>query len=483
MSENQRVLWAGRFRRIPSDEVLSFTSSLTVDRRIAWYDVIGSIAHADMLAATGIITASDGETISKGLRMLLASVQAGKVDFDPDLEDVHTNVEFMLTKLVGEAGGRLHTARSRNDQVATDFRMFLRDSVLDVSISLLDLERVLVDLAKQNDDTLMPGFTHMQHAQPVTLAHHLLAHLQRLHRDATRLWDAYQRMNWCPLGSAALAGTTFPIDRNMTASALGFYGPCANSMDAVSDRDFCAEFNFDAALAMDHLSSISEEIVMWSTPEFGFVEVSDAYSTGSSIMPQKKNPDIAELIRGRTSVVSGNLASMLNLLKGLPLTYNRDLQEDKGLAISAADILETSLRMMAPMLSTLRVDRDRMREAAMQGYLNATELADYLVAKGVPFRTAHEITGRIVRYAIDAKKRLEDLSLSELRRFSDLIDPEVLMVLPVRSCVERRTSFGGTSAAAVKDQIRDAEADLQKHRDKIEGERRRLEKLFGELTA
>jgi argininosuccinate lyase len=482
MSENQRVLWAGRFQRIPSDEVLAFTSSLAVDRRIAWYDVVGSLAHARMLTTQGIVAPEDGAAIRQGLKSILASLQTGSAEFDPKLEDVHTNIEFMLTRLVGEAGAHLHTARSRNDQVATDFRMFLRDSVLELSSLILDLETVLIDLARQNDDTIMPGFTHMQHAQPVTLAHHLLAHAQRLRRDAARLWDAYQRINWCPLGSAALAGTTFPIDRDMTASALGFYGPCANSMDGVSDRDFCAEFCFTGALAMDHLSSLAEEIVLWSTPEFGFVEVSDAYATGSSIMPQKKNPDVAELIRGRSSLVSGNLSSLLTLLKGLPLAYNRDLQEDKALTIAAADTLGQSLRMMAPLLSTLQFDRERMSHAATMGYLNATELADYLVAKGIPFRTAHEITGRTVRYAIGASKKLEELSLDELRQFSELIDVDALKVLPLRRCVDRRISYGGTAPEAVRLQIKNAESDLRKQRDAIEKEKQRLQKLFDDLT-
>jgi len=457
----QKVLWSGRFQEIASDQTLTFTSSLSVDHRLARYDIIGSIAHARMLGEQGILPRADVDEILRGLKELLKDLDEGKLCFDEKLEDVHSNIEFLLVDRIGEAGGRLHTARSRNDQVATDFRMFLRDALLGIAGLITDLQLALIDRAAHNLDTVMPGFTHTQHAQPVTLAHHLMAHEARFQRDLERFLDCYQRLNLCPLGASALAGTTYPIDRDFTAKALGFDGPCANSMDAVSDRDFVVEFCSCCSLTMVHLSSLCEELVLWSSPEFGFAEVSDAFATGSSIMPQKKNPDVAELVRGRSSLAFGDLISILTLLKGLPLTYNRDLQEDKGIALRSSDTLAACLDITGQMVTSTTFRPEAMLAATEKGYLNATELADYLVAKGVPFRNAHEITGKAVRYAIEKDKRLEELSPQELRRFSNLIGADVKDILTVQSCVQRRTSFGGTSPQAVKAQINSAVAAVR----------------------
>ena len=480
---SQRVLWSGRFKEIASDQTLAFTSSLAVDRRLAWYDVMGSIAHAQMLSRQGVLPPLEVSKIVEGLKGLLDDIENDALHFSEKLEDVHTNVEFQLTERVGEAGARLHTARSRNDQVATDFRMFLRDQVLEMCAAIADLQSALIKMAKGHLDTIMPGFTHMQHAQPVSLAHHLLAHVQRLQRDTERFLQAYGRINLCPLGASALAGTTYPIDRRFTAEALGFKEPTENSLDSVSDRDFASEFVFCTSLLMTHLSSISEEIVIWSTPEFSFVEVSDAFSTGSSIMPQKKNPDVAELIRGRTGITFGNLMSLLTMNKALPLAYNRDLQEDKGLVLSASDTALQSARIMASMLTTLTFNRTRMREAAEKGYLNATELADYLVTKGVPFRRAHEITGKVVRHAIDKDKRLEELGLEELRHYSDSIMADVFDVLPVEKCVERRTSYGGTARKAVETQLSKAQKAMRLSIEHAKAERGRLDLAFRSLLS
>ena len=478
---SKQVLWSGRFNRIASDRTLAYTSSISVDRRLAWYDVVGSMAHAQMLGRQGILPQVDVDKIVKGLRSILKQIEQGQLTFSEKLEDVHTNIEFLLTESIGEAGARLHTARSRNDQVATDLRMYLRDATLEAVELVGAMQLTLIKRAKENLETVMPGFTHMQHAQPVSLAHHLMAHEARLQRDASRFLDSYQRLNLCPLGAAALAGTTYPIDRHYTAKALGFAAPTSNSMDSVSDRDFAAELLFCCASTMTHLSSMSEELVIWSSPEFGFAEVSDANATGSSIMPQKKNPDVAELMRGRSARVIGDLGSMLVLLKGLPLTYNRDLQEDKTLTFSTLDVLLPSLEIAEGMFSTVEFDRERMLTACERGYLNATELADYLVAKGIPFRTAHEITGRVVRKAIDQGKRLEEMSLAEMRKFSDRIEEDIYQVLPLRSCMDRRCSYGGTSPVAVRRQIERAEDEVMAARTKARKEKRRLLRAFSRL--
>ncbi len=436
-----------------------------------------------MLAKQGILPKSDVHSMVNGLHDLLEELETGDFRFSEKLEDVHTNVEFRLTERIGETGARLHTARSRNDQVATDFRMFLRDYTLETCSLIANLQKVLITKAEEHVDTVMPGFTHMQHAQPVTLAHHLLAHVARLQRDLERCLDSYPRLNVCPLGSAALAGTTFPIDRNYVARSLGFKAPCENSMDGVSDRDFAAEYGFVAALCMMHLSSLCEEIVLWSSPEFGFVEVSDAFATGSSIMPQKKNPDVAELVRGRSSVALGELTSLLTMMKALPLTYNRDLQEDKARVFAIADTLTSCLSIAASMVATLKYDRDRMLTACSKGHLNATELADYLVVKGIPFRHAHEITGKAVRHAIEKDFGLQDLTLKELRGFSNVIQKDVFKALSVQSCVERRTSYGGTAPSVVREQLRRARSASLAGERKAEMESKRLKTAYSKLLA
>jgi argininosuccinate lyase len=482
LSNDQKVLWSGRFKEGAAESTLAFTSSLDVDQRLASYDVMGSIAHARMLARQGIISKEDGEKIEAGLKEILAQVEDGTLPIDPKLEDIHSNVEFLLTDKVKDAGARLHTARSRNDQVVTDVRMFLRDAVLDTVIAIMGLEKALIDTAKENAETLMPGFTHMQHAQPITVGHHLMAHQARLQRDAERLMDSYQRLNVSPLGSAALAGTTYSIDRRYTAKLLGFEAPCANSIDGVSDRDFVAEYLFNASLCAVHLSSLCEELVYWSSPEFGFIEMADAYSTGSSIMPQKKNPDVAELTRGRAGAAIGDLVNILVTMKGLPLSYNRDLQEDKGALFASYDRLVPCLRMCGAMLSTLKFRKDRMLEAAKEGFLNATDLADYLVVKGMPFRKAHEVVGGAVRYCIDRGKRLDDLSLDELVTFSGLIGEDVFEVLPIEKCVRRRRSLGGTSPDAMPEQVHHATESLERQGVFAARERENIRKAFANLA-
>ena len=449
----QQALWSGRFAEGMAESTLDFTSSLDVDSALAFYDVMGSLAHVRMLRKCGIIPEADADSIIGGLRTIAAEMESGDFELDFSEEDIHTNVEFRLTALIGPAGGKLHTGRSRNDQVATDFRMYLRDAVLEAVGAIDGLIDTLVKVAQDHGATVMPGFTHMQHAQPVTVAQHYLAHAFKLARDAERFIDAYGRMNLCPLGATALAGTTYPIDRRMTAEALAFAGPTENSMDSVSDRDFVSELAFCASQTAVHLSSMAEELVYWSSPEFGFIEMDDRYTTGSSIMPQKKNPDIAELIRGRTGSVIGALVSMLVMQKGLPLTYNRDLQEDKRPLMDAMDTLTKCLTIMSPVISTMRFDTVRMRRAVEEGFINATDLADYLVVKGVPFREAHGIVGAAVRHCIEQGKRLEDMSMDEFRGFSGLIGEDVYDCISIDRCVERRDSLGGTSLASTDAQI------------------------------
>ena len=478
---SQKVLWSGRFSGTPDEGTIAFTSSLSVDAMLAWYDAVGSVAHAKMLIKQKIIPAADGEKIINGLRDIISLIEEDSFDLNETLEDVHTNIEFSLTESIGEAGGRLHTARSRNDQVATDFRMFMRDVVMDTAELLLVLQGALIEKAKLNINTVMPGFTHVQHAQPVSFGFHLMAHVFKIQRDVDRLLDSYKRLNVCPLGSAALAGSTYPIDRHMTAQLLGFDGPTQNAMDSVSDRDFALEYSFCAALIMDHLSSMSEELVLWSSQEFGFIEIADAYSTGSSIMPQKKNPDVAELIRGRTASVTGNLMTMLMLLKGLPLSYNRDLQEDKGAVIASYETVTSCLGMMAPMVATIEVKKQRMLAATSQGFLNATDLADYLVTKGVPFRQAHEIVGNVVRHCINVNKRIDDLSTAELKKFSPKIGKEVKDFISVESCMNRRTSYGGTSPKSVDAQIDVAEEIAIGQVEFCDAERNRMVKVWNDL--
>ncbi|MBR7153599.1 MAG: argininosuccinate lyase [Candidatus Methanomethylophilaceae archaeon] len=449
----QQALWSGRFDAGMDDSTLAFTSSLEVDSKLAFYDVMGSLAHVRMLRSCGIIPAEDADAIIDGLKVILSEIEEGTFELDFTQEDIHTNVEFTLTSRIGPAGGKLHTGRSRNDQVATDFRMYLRDAALAASESVDRLMMSLVRVAEEHGDTVMPGFTHMQHAQPVTLAQHMMAHAFKFSRDAERFLDALSRLNYCPLGAAALAGTTYPIDRHMTASALGFKGPTENSMDTVSDRDFVTELAYCAAQTAIHLSSLCEELVLWSSQEFGFIEMADRYTTGSSIMPQKKNPDIAELVRGRTGAVVGALMTMITMTKGLPFTYNRDLQEDKRPVMDSLESVIACCDIMSKVISTSEFKVERMMEVTSRGQINATDLADYLVTKGVPFREAHGIVGAAVRCSIDTGINLEDMPLEQLKGFDQRIEEDVYDVLPVRRCMERRNSYGGTSPSSTDVQI------------------------------
>ena len=460
---------------------MSFTSSLDVDVMLSFYDVMGSLAHVRMLKKCEIIPSDDADRIIEGLKTIAAEMENGEFKMDESLEDIHTNVEFRLTDMIGPAGGKLHTGRSRNDQVATDFRMYLRDMTLETVKNIDLLIDSLITITKDNGDTVMPGFTHMQHAQPVTLAQHMLAHAFKLSRDAQRFLDAFERLNLCPLGSAALAGTTYPIDREMTARSLGFKGPTFNSMDSVSDRDFVTALAFCASLTSIHLSSMSEELVLWSSQEFGFIEMADKYTTGSSIMPQKKNPDIAELIRGRSGAINGSLITMLMMIKGLPLSYNRDLQEDKKPVMESLDSLNSCLTMMSKVISTMKVRSDVMLSKVTSGFINATDLADYLVTKGVPFREAHGIVGASVRYCIDNGKKLDDLSVEEFNKFSPLITDDVYQFIDVRNCVERRSSFGGTSSASTDYQLMIAIQEYMAREDIVRQESDLIESCWDEL--
>ena len=417
----QQALWSGRFDGEMADSTLDFTTSLETDSMMDFFDVMGSLAHVRMLKKCGIIPQKDADRIINGLKTIVAEIENGKFELNYQLEDIHTNIEFRLTDIVGPVGGKLHTGRSRNDQVATDFRMYMKEAVLDAVAAIDGLIDALIKIGQDHGNTIMPGFTHMQHAQPVTLAQHYLAHAFKLARDADRFIDAFNRMNKCPLGAAALAGTTYPIDRKMTAEALGFSGPTENSMDSVSDRDFVNELAFCAAQTQLHLSSLCEELVYWSSQEFGFIEMDDKFTTGSSIMPQKKNPDIAELVRGKTGGVVGSLVSMLVLTKGLPLTYNRDLQEDKAAVMDSMDTVISCLEIMAKVMATTTFKGDRLMEVTSKGQINATDLADYLVTKGIPFREAHAIVGAAVRESIESGVNLEDMPLDKLRTFSDKI--------------------------------------------------------------
>ena len=447
-------MWAGRASGKLDRAADDFNSSIHFDKRMAKQDIRGSMAHAAMLAACGILSEADADAILKGLEGILADLDAGALEIDPGAEDIHMFVEAELTRRIGEVGKRLHTARSRNDQVATDLRLYLREETEAVIKSLKALIRAIHDKAAENTDAILPGYTHLQRAQPVTFAHHLLAYAMMFIRDAGRLADAARRMNRSPLGSCALAGTTYPIDRRMTAAALGFDGVTYNSMDGVSDRDFCVELLSALSILMMHLSRLSEEIILWSSWEFGFVELDDAYTTGSSIMPQKKNSDMAELVRGKTGRVYGDLIGTLTMLKGLPLAYNKDMQEDKEAVFDGFDTVKACLCVFAPMLSTMRVKKDVMREAAGRGFIGATDLADYLTKKGMPFRTAYKITGEIVAECIRCGKTLETLPLAAYKAHSDLFEEDLYGEIALETCVKKRISEGGTGPDSVAAQLR-----------------------------
>jgi argininosuccinate lyase len=453
-------LWDGRFSEATSSSVEKFTSSIQVDRRLYAYDIAGSIAHCKMLARCGVISDADVSELVAGLEAVEKEIESGRMAYEDSLEDIHMHIEARLLQTIGNVAQKLHTARSRNDQVALDVRLYLRKETADLIRGLALLRKRIITLAGENTDAILPGYTHMQRAQPVLLAHHLMAYYEMFKRDTTRLADCLGRINVMPLGTAALAGTTYPIDRQYVAELLGFPAVSANSMDAVADRDFVMEFLSTASICMLHFSRFSEELILWSTSEFGFIELSDAFSTGSSIMPQKKNPDIPELVRGKTGRVIGDLVAMLTVVKSLPLAYNRDLQEDKEPLFDAVDTLSACVDIYARMLPEIKIKKDRMRQAAATGYLNATDLADYLVNQGVPFRKAHSCAGQAVAYAIENGRELHDLTLEELKRFSDKIKEEVFGLLDPESAVNRRTSFGGTATDNVVRAIAAAEKEL-----------------------
>ena len=446
-------MWAGRFQKELSAEVNDFNSSIPFDARMYRQDIAGSLAHAAMLAAQGILTKQEAAAIAEGLAAIREELDSGALAIDPEAEDIHMFVEAELTRRIGDAGKKLHTARSRNDQVALDLRLYLLSEAGELRGLTRRLLGTVLAQAEAHAETILPGYTHLQRAQPVTFGHHLMAYANMFCRDLDRLSDWEKRARVSPLGSCALAGTTFPIDRQATAAALGLAGACENSMDGVSDRDFVLELAACLAVEMTHLSRFAEEVVLWCSWEFRFVELDDAYATGSSIMPQKKNPDIAELVRGKAGRAFGDLMALLTVMKGLPLAYNKDMQEDKEAIFDSVDTVRQCLSVFEPMLATMRVRADNMRRAASAGFINATDCADYLTAKGVPFRTAYRVTGELVAHCIAAGTTLEALPLADYRRFSDVFDEGVYAAIDLDACVRRRQSFGGTSPASVRAQI------------------------------
>jgi len=446
-------LWGGRFQKGSDPLMEEFHSSLSFDRRLYRQDIRGSMAHARMLGRIGVLTAEEVEAIVRGLAAVQEDIEAGRVTFTSATEDIHSLVERELIARIGEAGKKLHTGRSRNDQVALDVRMYLKDEIQEIMQLIRGLQEVLLELAEQHTGTVMPGYTHLQRAQPVTFAHHLLAYFEMLDRDAGRLRDCCRRTAVLPLGAGALAGTVFPLDREGVAAELGFSAVAENSIDAVADRDFAVEFCAAASLIMVHLSRFAEEIVLWSSAEFAFVEPDDAFATGSSIMPQKKNPDAAELVRGKAGRVFGDLAALLTLMKGLPLAYNKDMQEDKEALFDAVDTVKKCLRVFIPMVRTLRVNRERMAAAARGGFTNATDLADYLVRKGVPFREAHAVVGRVVLYCLEKGKDLESLTLDEYRAFSPAVGEDVYDAVSLETALRQRRLRGGPAPETVRQAI------------------------------
>ena len=446
-------LWAGRFQKETDTAVNDFNSSITFDARLYREDIRGSIAHAAMLGRQGIIEEHEAEKIIQGLQAILADIEAGQVEFSVENEDIHMNIETMLTQRIGDTGKRLHTARSRNDQVAVDFRLYVKEKIPDIIGMILNLEKVLIKKAEANLDTVMPGYTHLQRAQPTTFAHYMMAYANMLRRDVTRLEDCLERMDECPLGAGALATSTYPVDRFQTARALGFAKPTDNSLDSVSDRDFAIEFTSALSILMMHLSRFSEEIILWCSWEFKFVELDDAYSTGSSIMPQKKNPDVAELVRGKTGRVYGSLITLLTLMKGLPLAYNKDMQEDKEPVFDAIDTVEQCLPVFAAMVDTLTVKQRNMQKAAAGGFINATDCADYLVKQGLPFRDAYMIVGRLVHMCLKTGETLDTLPLKDFQSVSGAFGPDVYQALELKTCVGGRKVYGGPAPDSVKTQI------------------------------
>ncbi|MCQ2523251.1 MAG: argininosuccinate lyase [Lachnospiraceae bacterium] len=443
-------LWGGRFTKETDKLVYQFNASINFDKRLADCDVTGSIAHTKMLAKTGIITAEEGSKIIEGLYSIIDDVHSGKLVITDEYEDIHSFMEANLIDRIGDAGKKLHTGRSRNDQVALDMRLYIRDSIMNTDACLASLLTVILDVMENNIETYMPGFTHLQKAQPVTLAHHMGAYFEMFKRDRLRLSDIYERANYCPLGAGALAGTTYPLDRNMVSELLGFYGPTLNSMDSVSDRDYVLEFLAALSIIMMHLSRFCEEMIIWNSNEYRFIELDDAYSTGSSIMPQKKNPDIAELVRGKTGRVYGALTSMLTTMKGIPLAYNKDMQEDKEMTFDAIDTVNNCIVLFTGMLSTTKFLSDNMAQSATKGFTNATDAADYLVKKGMPFRDAHSVIGRLVLACIDKDCSIDDLKIEELKEFSELFDEDIYDAISLKTCVEKRLTIGAPGIEAMK---------------------------------
>lgn len=446
-------MWKGRFTKSATQSANEFNASIQFDQRFYAQDIQGSTAHARMLAKQGILTAEEAEAITSTLAAIKEDIEAGKIEFTIENEDIHMNIEAVLTERIGDTGKKLHTARSRNDQVAVDFRLYMRQEI-DLIIALVEkLKEALYKIAEGNQETIMPGYTHLQRAQPVTLAHYMLAYYQMFSRDASRLADCRKRLNHLPLGSGALAGTTYNTDRDFLAKELDFDGICPNSIDAVSDRDFALEFLSDASILMMHLSRFCEELIIWNSTEFGFIDMDDAFSTGSSIMPQKKNPDMAELIRGKTGRVYGDMITLFTLMKSLPLAYNKDMQEDKPPVFDAVDTLKASIGIFTEMISTITFNKDTMRAAVKNGFMNATDAADYLVRKGIPFRDCHEIIGRIVLHCVNNNTAIEDIPLETLREFSDKFDEDIYENITAEACVNAKKSKGSTSFASVREQL------------------------------
>lgn len=454
--------WDGRFSEKTDRNVEAFTSSIEIDKRLYTYDIDGSIAHCSMLAKQSIITAEEAASINEGLGKIKREIKRGEFDFDDSLEDIHMHVEAKLLQEAGKVAQKLHTARSRNDQIALDTRMYLRDESSMINDLLVKLQQVIVKLAQQHIDTILPGYTHLQRAQPVLLAHHLMAYYEMFARDTERLQDGLKRINVMPLGSAALSGTTYPIDREYTAKLLNFPQVSANSIDSVSDRDYIIEFMAAASICMIHFSRFSEELIIWSSAEFNFVELPDSFATGSSIMPQKKNPDVPELVRGKTGRVFGNLLALLTTMKSLPLAYNRDMQEDKPPLFDTVDTLKACIHIFTEMLPKLKFNTEQMEKAASTGYLNATDMADYLVTRGMPFRQAHTCVGKAVSFALSENKELQDLTLKELKNISPLFKKDIFNILSTDNMISRRTSYGGTAKENVVRAITEAEETLKK---------------------
>lgn len=459
--ENPVKPWGGRFSEPTDAFVERFTASVTFDQRLYHHDINGSIAHATMLASVGVLTEEEKTAIIDGLEAIRSDIVEGKFDWSISLEDVHMNIEAELTKRIGITGKKLHTGRSRNDQVATDIRLYLRDEIDNIAKELTRLQSGILDLAEREADTIMPGFTHLQTAQPVTFGHHLMAWYEMMTRDYTRLMDCRERLNQSPLGAAALAGTTYPIDREQTAALLGFNHPTRNSLDSVSDRDFAIEFSAFAAILMTHLSRASEELVLWASAQFNFINLPDRFCTGSSIMPQKKNPDVPELVRGKTGRVNGHLISLLTLMKSQPLAYNKDNQEDKEPLFDAIDTVKDCLRAFADMVPAIESKKESMYEAAKRGFSTATDLADYLVRKGIPFRDSHEVVGKAVGYGVETGKDLSEMTLEELQGFSKEIQQDVFDVLTLEGSVAARNHIGGTAPAQVRIAVENAKQELE----------------------